>query len=271
MAEPRDFQGAERFESCLELIKSLIAYAAFRHRMRSGDAEDFCSHVMLKLIENDYARLRKYRGSSSLKTYLTVVIQRLYLDYCADKHGRWRPSTRAKALGEMAVAIEALLYRDGHTFDEVERIVNVSRRQGVPRDRLWELATALPFRAPRRFVGEEELERLVPNCRDASRSLDGEDEPLRLKLLAALRRSISEIPPQDALVLRMRFEGDLKAPQIAAALRMAPRAVYHSLAKSLRALRKLLETEGLLKEDALHVAHSQKAELELSWDRLGSP
>jgi RNA polymerase sigma factor for flagellar operon FliA len=44
--------------------------------MPGVEADDFASHPKLKLIEDDYAILRKFQGRSSLRTYLTVVIER---------------------------------------------------------------------------------------------------------------------------------------------------------------------------------------------------
>src|SRR5918993_5663749 len=68
------------FLSNLTLIDQLVASVARRHRLTSADAEDFRSTVYVRLIQDDYATLRKYEGRSSLRTYLTSVIGRLLLD-----------------------------------------------------------------------------------------------------------------------------------------------------------------------------------------------
>ena len=54
---------------------------------------------MLKLIEDDYRRLRRFEGRSSFATYLATVVQRLFLDFVIGKTGRWRPSVQARRLG----------------------------------------------------------------------------------------------------------------------------------------------------------------------------
>lgn len=46
-----------------------------------GPAEDLESEVRLRLLEDDYAVLRKHRGDSSLVTCLTVVIANMFRDY----------------------------------------------------------------------------------------------------------------------------------------------------------------------------------------------
>jgi len=41
------------------------------------DVDDFCSDILLTVLENDYAILRKFRGESSLATYLAVIARRV--------------------------------------------------------------------------------------------------------------------------------------------------------------------------------------------------
>jgi DNA-directed RNA polymerase specialized sigma24 family protein len=65
----------------LALIERVSAWVCARHCLRGADAEDFASTVKLRFIENDYEILGRFEGRSSLKTYVAVVINRLYLDY----------------------------------------------------------------------------------------------------------------------------------------------------------------------------------------------
>lgn len=50
---------------------------------RQEDAEDLFNSVFLSLIENDFSKLKQYRGdnSCSLKTWLSVVTSRMAIDY----------------------------------------------------------------------------------------------------------------------------------------------------------------------------------------------
>ncbi len=70
------------------------------------------------MIDDDYAILRKFQNRSTLWTYLAAVIERMSLDFCADKWGRWRPSAMAERLGPVAVVLERLVNRDSHSVDE---------------------------------------------------------------------------------------------------------------------------------------------------------
>ena len=46
-------------------------------RLAAEDRDDLCAEVFLRIIKDDYALLRHFRGQSSLATYLTVVARRI--------------------------------------------------------------------------------------------------------------------------------------------------------------------------------------------------
>lgn len=46
-------------------------------RLARSDSEDLVSEVFLAIIKDDYAVLRRFRGQSSLATYLTVIARRV--------------------------------------------------------------------------------------------------------------------------------------------------------------------------------------------------
>jgi RNA polymerase sigma-70 factor (ECF subfamily) len=54
-------------------------------RLTQEDREDLCAEVCLTLIKNDFAVLRRFRGQSSLATYLTVVARRIVVKYLLAK------------------------------------------------------------------------------------------------------------------------------------------------------------------------------------------
>ena len=119
------------FLSELALIERVIAWVCARRCLRGAEAEDFGSTVKLRLIENDYEILGRFEGRSSLKTYMTVVVHRLYLDYQTQRFGKWRPSAEARRLGPVALRLEALLYRDGLTFEEASGVLRTMPDMGI--------------------------------------------------------------------------------------------------------------------------------------------
>jgi RNA polymerase sigma-70 factor (ECF subfamily) len=70
----------------LGLIYHVIHHTAHLRSvpLRPEDTEDLAAEVLLGIIANDYAVLRKFRGESSLATYLTVIARRI----CVNELGR---------------------------------------------------------------------------------------------------------------------------------------------------------------------------------------
>lgn len=62
----------------LGLIYHTIHHSAHlrSHPLRPDDAEDIAAEVLLQIVANDYAVLRKFKANSSLATYLTVIARR---------------------------------------------------------------------------------------------------------------------------------------------------------------------------------------------------
>src|ERR1051325_11449255 len=86
-----DRQASEaQFLEQLPRIEKTIGVLARRQGFRGAEADDLASWIKLRLIEQDYAVFRKFRGESSISTYLTVVITTLVQDYKVQLWGRWR-------------------------------------------------------------------------------------------------------------------------------------------------------------------------------------
>ena len=113
---PPPFDGRppeELFLENLPLIEQIIGHCCRRSRLSPQEGEDFGGTVKLKLIEEDYAVFRLYRGDSAMGTYLSIVIGRLLLDYQNHIWTKWRASARARRLGPVAERLERLLGREG--------------------------------------------------------------------------------------------------------------------------------------------------------------
>jgi len=70
-----------------------------RRRLSPDEAQDFVQSAHLKLLERQYDVFGRFTGGSSLRTYLTVVVIRLLLDWRNSTYGKWRPSAAAVRLG----------------------------------------------------------------------------------------------------------------------------------------------------------------------------
>ena len=105
------------------VLARVIRDVSCRHNLFGADAEDFAQTVQLRILENEYDAFARFLGESSLRTYLTVVVTRLLLDWRNRHYGKWRPLALAKRLGPDAVAMDCLMNRDGYSKEEACEIL----------------------------------------------------------------------------------------------------------------------------------------------------
>lgn len=237
----------------LSLIERAVGFAARRYKFDLNDAEEFAAIVNLKLVENDYAVLRAYEARSSFSTYISIVVQRLALDYRTHAWGKWHASAEAKRLGAVAVELEQLLRRDGRTLDEALAILG-SKHDGMTRESLQSLADRLPSRAPRhRAVDIEQANpAAVARPADAEESLMGKERARTSEHLSSIMAGLIErLPEDERLILQLRFEGAMTVAQIARALGLDQKLTYRRIEKRMREIKAELERAGIDSRDVL--------------------
>jgi len=255
-------RGHKLFAVHYSLVEELIRFLSRRHRLCTDEREDFTSYAMLKLIENNYARLRKYRGDSTFRTYLTVVMQRLFLDYRTQKWGKWRPSTAAKRLGTTAVQLETLLYRDGIEFHEAREVLLTRTDTALSGEAIWDLATKLPRRERAKRVEEDALENVgVPGRQDDV--LSGEHETLIRDLESRLIEESGRLTAEERAILKMRFDQGKSVPEIAAALNLKPKALYAKIGRLLKRLKDAIEASGVSWDELEEIVELNDMNLDL--------
>lgn len=241
----------ELLETQLHLIEEVIQFTRRRNRFSPEIGEEFASYAHLKLIENDCAILAKFQGRSSLKTYLTTVIQRLALDYQAKAWGKWRPSTAARNLGPEAIRLEMLTHRDGLPLRAaIETMVTGGETKLGPEE-LHALVARLPVRHRRRFESEDALDCVPADGveRPDTALLDREREKSRAQAEAALNGALSALAREERVILKMRFRDGLQVRQIAEALGVPAKGLYRRIERLVVGLRTHMERAGVHADD----------------------
>lgn len=141
--------------------------------LRPEDKEDIAAHILLKVVENDYAPLRQFRGKSSLASYLTVIARRTCVNELAnraqikDREGakandaimEAKPNSKPKPgletleevgkllkkLPSRERAVVRLFYLEGRSYEEI------STELGIPVNSIG----AILARARKKLRGEE--------------------------------------------------------------------------------------------------------------------
>jgi RNA polymerase sigma factor for flagellar operon FliA len=215
---------AEIYLQHLQAIDRIASSMCRRHGIRGADAEDFASEVRLRLLEDEYAVIRKHRGDSSVTTFLTVVIANLLRDYRIKMWGKWRPSAEAKRLGEAAILLETSMYRDGFSFEDACALLERDARLDVDRTQLREIAKKLPVRAPRRIEGEEALAEVPAISQSDGRVLEAERVEQHTAMHASVTRWIETLANEDQLIIKLRFYEGLSVADVAPSAQCAAEA-----------------------------------------------
>jgi RNA polymerase sigma factor (sigma-70 family) len=239
-----------RFLELLPVVRNIVAFLARRYCLSGADLEDFTSEVFVKLIEDDYAVLRKFRRSSSMRTYLSVTIARLLIDRTNKEWGRWRPSAEARRRGPIAIRLEKLVVRDGYSGDEACEILLTNDEVPLTRTQLEALLERIPGRRGRKFEPIETIDDLPASSVPPDTALlRDEHRVTAARLIRVLAEVMRTLPAQDRVILKMRFEDGLTIAAIAMALRLETKRLYGRLERLLTRLRLELHQRGFQRDD----------------------
>ena len=124
--EPRSWENfVDRF---LGLVVHVINHSGKSRslRLNGQDREDLSAEVFLSILNDDYAVLRRFRGDSSLATYLTVIARRVVVRELLK-----RPATaplQSEAHADASIRAEKRI----SDRDEVERLLHGLGRSRSP-------------------------------------------------------------------------------------------------------------------------------------------
>lgn len=238
----------------IKQINEAISIICRRYSMTRDDEKDFAQQVHLHLIENDYRKLRAYKGNSSLKTYLYTVISRIFIDKVRVK---WHPSARAKSLGEKAVVLEKLIYRDQYTLHEACQILAANPSTALDENTAHAMLGRLHFKTSRFTIidDSEELLRRIPDpapdpeTRIAQKQLHQK----RQKVITIIGDMISLLSGEDKLLIKLLFIDGHRISEIARLLGKDDRQLYKRTQSILRTVRESMADAGIGEDDIREV------------------
>jgi RNA polymerase sigma factor (sigma-70 family) len=222
--------------ACVPHIQQAIAFVCRRRRLSPDDAHDLASDVYVRLLQHDAAVLRRYRGESSLATFLVVVIERVLLDARIARAGKWRPSAVARRLGRVAIHLERLVFHEGSSLAEAGALVREHTGATHTDDELHFLLALLPPRCRRRMVGDRELEHVPAATADTEdRYLPAEGDAAAKRRAAA--RALARLSADDRRLIGLRFSRGWRLCEIARADGIDEKRIYRRFERALTTLR----------------------------------
>jgi RNA polymerase primary sigma factor len=218
----------QRFSRYFETdIRSRIGRQLPSKLGRAG-REDAYQEVCLKLIENDFRRIRSYGGRGSFTGYVLTVVDRILIDLIRREAPRRRLPAAIARLSPLDQAIYAAVVWEGYPQD-------ADRLAAALRGKLAEDPTAADItQSVARLVGIVRLERASPateatsletllgeggglSVADSSPTPEDhlllfEEEQRRAALVAAVNAAAEKLPTDERLYLQIVFSANEPLP-----------------------------------------------------------
>ncbi len=246
------------------IIERIIAYTCRIKGLIGADAEDFASLVKVKLLENDCAVIRQFRGNSKFSSYISVVVQRTYVDLCIQRTGKYHASRAAMRMGDVAMDLERLIHRDGLSIDAaIARLQE--KNPGMTRAELESYVAGMPDRRKRQQpVPLDEVVETTIASRERADVLivDGERRELSERAAAVVRNFIGDLGDRDRLLLQLSFEAGLQLTKIARILKSDVKPLYRRRERLLRELAAALAAAGITEQEILDLIGNVQEEMD---------
>ena len=231
-------------EDNLALVDRIVASVCRKRHLLGDEADDFGAWVKLRLLERQGAVFERYDGRSSLASYLTVVIWNLYRDHVIAAKGKWRPSREAARRGEVAIRLEALLYRDGLSLSQAAEVLRTNAGFPLSDREAAELRAALPVRRPRPKTVQLDPATGGATTPDSAFAASLRDRD-RGRLVKVLDQALRELPREDEVILRMHWLDGHSLASVARTLGLEQKPLYRRVKSRIRDLKDALIAAGI--------------------------
>lgn len=241
--------------ACSQCIAGEGGHGYLVERAGRLDKDELFIQVLDHLQEDDYRRLREFKGNSSITTYLTAIISRLVVDIVRSRTGRNRAKERAERFGELGRRTYELLIQSKHTIREAVEILQVNYGMTADAGRLQAMLDEMLGRSSRHQTDADHetawndsgelvsIQRSTPEQKLADKQQDR-------KRKEVLKQVLDSMTAEDKLLVRLRFPLDeatdpLDAATVAKMLGLNQQEVERRTRRILTTCRELLLKQGI--------------------------
>lgn len=240
----------------LDRYSPLIKHVIRRHETDPELAAECYAQVCAALSDDGFRRLRGFRpdGPARFRTWLMAVVSNLCVDWRRTRQGRFRLPQSVAHLPELDQQVFRLIYVDGLSRAQCVEVLTprfpgltdatVAEINGrlfallTPQQR-WQLA-ARPRAAPSAARGSSQ-----DDDRAAFEAVDPQASPDelagQLQEQQQLREALAQLPAQQRLLLRLRYEQELTLAEVARLTRQPdPFRANRRIHEALEALAELM-------------------------------
>jgi RNA polymerase sigma factor (sigma-70 family) len=239
--------------------------------IKENKADFLFVQVIDHLKADNYKVLRDYEGGATLKRYLTVIISRKVVDIFRSQEGRCRAKDKAKQWGDLGLKLYDLVFVKGYDVSEahktlkdtygitesVEKIENIAEEiKRVKKEPLREISQGALVEQEQLHTSKQRVLRddtgdiTVPDSTRNPEQVLMEKDRARRKA-EFLKEIISEMNPEERLMIKMRFQDNIKVQNIAKMLGMKEKTVSNRISRILTKCRTRILKKGLSLDDLI--------------------
>lgn len=249
------------YQKLLEDYSDVILRMIRRFLQDQDEVMEVYTYVCERLRANDFSALRRFEDTSGVLPWLSVVTANACRDRFRKRRATSSPRSVIDQLDERERLVFAYYYQEQRTHEEITELI--ATQHDIPCTRLdvvraigriddllttgrrWFLLAALHANKP--SFSLEALREETGYQPTAVTNVDGfEEEEQRKELLGRLHQALEQLASSDQLLVQLRFEHGMTAPQIARIMKYDNhRRVYTRLRTVFNQLRKLLNGDRL--------------------------
>ncbi|NVN99091.1 MAG: sigma-70 family RNA polymerase sigma factor [Geobacteraceae bacterium] len=218
------------------------------------DKDELFVQVIDHLKEDEFRRLRNFRGTSSLTTYITTIVNRLLVDLIRQRVGRSRAKERSERYGDLGQKVYELLVMERVTAHEAVEILVSKYDIIVTFDQIQEIRDVMFGRSGRHQIDADlstawgkDGELITVN--HATPESEYICQELSQKRRSVLGGVVDSLTAEDKVVVRLRFPLDDKEPlsseEIGLMLGKSSKEVDRQIRRILVKCRELLLKKGV--------------------------
>ena len=243
----------------LEHYSPLIMHVVRRYESDQGQVTDCYVHACGELSNDGFRRLLRYQpdGRAKFQTWLTTVVANLCVDWRRRQHGRFRPIKVIAGLPEVDQLVYRCLYVRGMPRDECLHVLQARfpalTERGLaeinarlfslltPQQR-WQLSVRTTSMLPLDEASTPDADE--PNVQPEDPGPGPEELSQSEQERRQLETAMASLPPQQRLLLRLRYQQNLTLEEVARLMRLPdPFRANRQIQAALHALAELMKAE----------------------------
>lgn len=248
-----NFIDPEKILSSSDILEKIEAVCK-RNFSVENDHNEAYIYVLDCLKDDNFKRLRAYKGKSKLSTYLHTLINSLVIDFRRKRYGRRRIPAAVVKLGRWAEAVFRLVCWQQFSFDDAYDFLQIDGQFEGSYDQFLQAIEPIrnvPCRENPSFKSiDEQTQHLKPDLQNIGVNplellVQKLDRERRIIALRVIRETTRKLPEKDQLLVRLVFGSEHSLQAAAKVIQVSTSAARRRLKGLLMEYRERLLAVGI--------------------------